>query len=409
MLYHFQYSIVKKLCIFISESMMGRIAFHGKFRVTDEILDALAEMGKEVSVFASAPALGELLANEAGCIDCVLDINFHEEVREICVKYDKPYAAWSFDSGIRNVIKTTLKTELRKNDFLFLFNYTDYLDCSLVHRNTFYLPFSVADKYITPPRENDFAYDVLIIMSTYRQEVRNCEKSFRDTLANESDEVNKKTYEFLKSMMDHVVEKHEYIIDRNLMNDFIDEIISSCGFDPFNEKQRAVFCDQFGQILSSRQREICALELCRSGKKIDIFGDDDWREIIKDQASCTYHGRAPYEKLCSLYNTAKININLTQIQNIAGIPQRVMQLLAAGAFVLTNHNEFISMTFTPGIHLETFRTFEELNAKVDYYLKHEDARRKIAAAGQMEFINRHRMKDKLNTIFRELSGADRLN
>lgn len=384
---------------------MGKIAFYDKFHVTSEILEALSKLGKEAVLFRDITTLEGILSNNSEPIDFILDINFHEEIRQICIKHNKPYAAWSFDSGIRNSIANTAAGELRENVFLFLFNYTDYLHCSKYHKHTYYMPFSAADKYIIEPRQTDFAFDTLVIMSSYRPEIRICEENFQKAVNAETTEVGKKTYEFLKFMMEYIVDKHKYIIDRNQINKFIDETIAGCGFNPFDESRRSVFCDQFGQILSSRQREICVMELCKNGREVDLFGDDDWKEIIKDQANCVFHGMAPYDKLGELYNSAKININLTQIQNLGGIPQRIMHIMAAGAFVLTNYDDVIPLTFKPGVHLETFRTFEELQDKTDYYLKHEDERKKIAYSGYQEFQAKHRMSDKLNTIFNEVSAG----
>jgi spore maturation protein CgeB len=80
-----------------------------------------------------------------------------------------------------------------------------------------------------------------------------------------------------------------------------------------------------------------------------------------------------------------------------------MHIIAAGGFVMTNYSDVVQLAFKSGFHIETFRTFEELKDKTDYYLKHEEERRKIAHNGYQEFLAKHRMRDKLSTIFNEVS------
>lgn len=384
---------------------MGKVAFYDKFSVTAEIIETFSQMGKDIITFHDPAGLETILSEKRIEIEFVFDINFHEDIRKPAVKYNKPYVIWSFDSGVRNLLETTEIFPLRNNDILFLFNYADYLYCLKNHKQTYYMPFSASDKYLMEPRTSDYVSDVLIVMNTYKNAIQVCEDNFRETLDTESDEMKRKTYQFMKALMEYAVEKHKYIIDRNRMIEFIDEVVNSCGFDPFNESRKGAFCDHFGQVLSVQQREICIRELSETGYRIDIYGDEYWPDMIKNLKNCHHHGMAPYDKLGQFYNSAKININLTQIQNLASIPQRIFHLMASGAFILTNYSEILEMSFKPGVHLETFRTFDELKEKTVYYMKNDDARRKIAFNGYLEFKARHKMSDKLNEIFSKVGES----
>jgi spore maturation protein CgeB len=53
--------------------------------------------------------------------------------------------------------------------------------------------------------------------------------------------------------------------------------------------------------------------------------------------------------------------------------------------LLTDHYEEISELFEIGKEIETYSSGKELKEKVEYYLKHEDERIKIAAAGKKKF------------------------
>ena len=380
---------------------MGTIAVYNKFCIVREIAETLSKMGKKVSLFLNENEL--LNIKNEGPVDFVMDINFHENVRELCIKYDLPYIVWSFDSGVKDAVSLTVKTPLRNKDFLFLFNRLDYTECLKIHKNTYFLPFSASDSFMLPVRKNGFDCDVLLIMNSFNDTVAESELIFQKTLASQQDEVHQKSYRLIKSLMDLVVEKHKYIFDRNLMPEFLEESIEGCGVDPFNENRKEMFCDHYGQILSSLQREICLNEICLTGHKIHVYGDRYWEKILKPFGNARFFPGADYDKLAALYNRARININLTQIQNLDSIPQRIFHVLAAGGFVLSNYSEEAAAAFKPSVHLETFRDLRELVGKINYCLKNETARIKIAEAGQMEFTKFHKMEARLAFIFREIA------
>lgn len=61
---------------------------------------------------------------------------------------------------------------------------------------------------------------------------------------------------------------------------------------------------------------------------------------------------------------------------------RVYRVLACGGFYLCKKTAGIEHDFTPGVHLDTFETEEEMIEKIVYYLNHPEEREKIAKAGQ---------------------------
>jgi spore maturation protein CgeB len=236
-------------------------------------------------------------------------------------------------------------------------------------------------------------------MNTYRGTEVSASGKFRDAIAKSSESAAKRL-ELAKGVMEFAVEKHLDIYDRFAMAEFVNEIVEKCGINPFNEKTLENFLVNYTQILSSRQRIDCVRRLCQSGIKTDVYGDAVWNEILPRFADsgCRYLRGAQYHQLPDLYNSARINLNLTQIQNLRSIPQRIYHVLAAGGFVITNYSNEIVSFFEPGRHLETFRTVPELIDKIKYYLQNRDARMSVALEGHKEFIRKHRMSGRLCRI-----------
>lgn len=86
---------------------------------------------------------------------------------------------------------------------------------------------------------------------------------------------------------------------------------------------------------------------------------------------------------------SRINLNISLKGIRGGTPKRVMDIMGAGGFMLTNYCEETAGLFEEGREIEMFRTPEELVDKTAYYLKHEEERKTIAAAGQRKVLENY--------------------
>jgi hypothetical protein len=79
-----------------------------------------------------------------------------------------------------------------------------------------------------------------------------------------------------------------------------------------------------------------------------------------------------------IYAESKININITSIQFDSAIVNRVLDVAAAGGFLLTDWKDGLR-EITSVYELISHRTMDELKNKIDYYLTHDAERLEIAA------------------------------
>ena len=99
-----------------------------------------------------------------------------------------------------------------------------------------------------------------------------------------------------------------------------------------------------------------------------------------------------------VFKASRINLNITLRSIASGVPLRVFDIMSMGGFVLSDRQEEISELFEEGKDIVTYRTPEELVDKVDYYLKHEDERAKIAASGYRKVKEQHTYESRLDKI-----------
>lgn len=369
-----------------------------RFCVYGELSAALTSLGCRVRDFDDAAGLEAMLGDEVA--DLVLDINFHEDIQRVCAAAGIAYTVWSFDSAVSEVLKFVPDLKLRDNDRLFLFNRDDAVTAARYHQHVSYLPFSAGEMFVRPPLRRGFKYDLAFVMNSYHGSCLNSAAGFQKQLAACNSELERKILELTNALAESAVDECLDVLDRDSLPEAFDRQIAACGVELFKDRpdSRRRFCRGYAQLLSSRQRIRALRSLGDAGLRIDLFGDSCWREFIGAYDNIHYHGAATYDSLPLLFNTSKINVNLTQVQNLGSVPQRVFHLLAAGAFVLTNSSPVLEELFTSGLHLETFSSYGELAEKARYYLEHERARIKIAERGHDEFMAAHRMESRLRII-----------
>lgn len=113
-----------------------------------------------------------------------------------------------------------------------------------------------------------------------------------------------------------------------------------------------------------------------------------------------------YGKATALvYAGSKINLNITLKGIEGGTPLRIMDIMAAGGFVLTSYCAETAELFEEDREIVMFRNPEELMEKVDYYLTHDRERRQIAEAGQKKVMRCYTYEKKMRELLDWMAGT----
>lgn len=106
-----------------------------------------------------------------------------------------------------------------------------------------------------------------------------------------------------------------------------------------------------------------------------------------------------FGKAASLvYAGSKINLNISLKGIEGGTPQRIMDIMSAGGFVLSSYCTETAEIFEEDKEIVMFRTPEELLEKVDYYLAYDVERQRIARAGYEKVINFYTYEKKMKEL-----------
>lgn len=142
---------------------------------------------------------------------------------------------------------------------------------------------------------------------------------------------------------------------------------------------------------------VCVLNLLAEDHDVYLYTYSEVDETLMPKV----HRRPPVqvgEATSFIYAGTKINLNIALKGIEGGTTQRIMDIMGAGGFVLTNYCEETAELFEEGKEIVMFRTPEELIQKVDYYLEHEEEREQIARAGHEKAMNDYTYEKKIKRL-----------
>jgi len=145
----------------------------------------------------------------------------------------------------------------------------------------------------------------------------------------------------------------------------------------------------------------CVKELSEYGLR--IHGDENWKNLLNSNVDIckplNYYKELPF-----LYNACKINFNATSLQMKEAVNQRVFDVPACGAFILTDDQEALHDLFAVGDEIITFKEKEEIPDIVKYYLKNQSARDSIVKKGRSRVLSEHTYKHRLEKMIDVMKG-----
>jgi hypothetical protein len=127
-------------------------------------------------------------------------------------------------------------------------------------------------------------------------------------------------------------------------------------------------------------------------------------DLIQRRFPNTFVGQRYFEAMAETYSASRVVFNRS-VRN--DVNMRVFEVVACGSLLLTNdlRDNGQEDLFRDGIHLATYREAEELLDKIAYYLRREDVRERIAAAGREEALAKHTYRHRMERLLADVEAA----
>ena len=162
-----------------------------------------------------------------------------------------------------------------------------------------------------------------------------------------------------------------------------------------------------GALITWRATQIYRLErvvkLAEFGAT--IIGDEKWRDMLGDDRFSTPGPLGYYEQLPWFYPVSKVNFNATSLQMKTGLNQRIFDVPASAAFLITDNKRQLADLYDPGKEVVTYDHPDEIPELVRYYLGHDPERQEVIQRAHRRTMAQHtyahRIEILVNTMRRE--------
>lgn len=378
------------------------VLFYRWMGITEvDALEVLIEMGVEVLAFEyplknynEDQELEGKLAEvcRPHSFDCIFSFNYFPALSLVSKKIGVRYVSWVYDSPH---LTLNSKTVLNDCNDIYVFDYYRYCELTEKKRgNIHYLPLAVNTKRLE--RQERF------YGQGYRHEV-----SFMGNLYN--DEYNfydkiKYLPEYVRGMLEGVMEaqllfnRYDFL-EAQLSGAMMDEILTYVDFEVggnYFPSKKDIFLDL---VL---RRKMTILERSRildavSGRfPTVLYSGTETPEL----PMITHMGHVEYLKqMPEMFKRSKVNLNISLRSILSGIPLRVMDIMGAGGFALSDYQLEIEEYFKIGEEIVVYDGIGDCLERIGYYLKHEAEREKIAENGCRKVRREFSYENQLRKIF----------
>ncbi len=111
-----------------------------------------------------------------------------------------------------------------------------------------------------------------------------------------------------------------------------------------------------------------------------------------------HRGHALGSEMLRVLSSVKISLNAHGDFMRYGGNMRLFETAAVGTFQIVDDRPGVREWFEPGEHLVTYSDLEDLQAKVQYYLAHDEERRRIAENARAYVLENHRYDQRLARV-----------
>lgn len=301
--------------------------------------------------------------------NAVLSVNFSPLISGICENRQIPYISWIYDSPIHIRDLSSMKNSCNR---IYVFDRGQAEEYQKAQIAAMYMPLAV-DAELFGNRiaalGEGYSADISFVGALYQTK-------YQEYAAFLS--------EYRKGYLEGIIRSQMKVYGGYLIPELITEEL----LQNLNEDYRKKTNDTF--LMGKRELEFMlacettgrerylALSLLSGHYPVDLYS----QEMDEGLKKVNYRGYADYyREMPVIFARSKVNLNISLKTIRTGIPLRVLDIMGCGGFVLSNYQQELLEYFVPGEECVVYENTEDLFLKADYYLKHEEERKRIAAAG----------------------------
>ncbi len=319
--------------------------------------------------------------------DVVFSFNYFPVISNVCKKEDIKYISWIYDSPYVMLYSYTV---INPCNVIYIFDKELYLEFRSAGITTVhYMPMAANTKRLdgmmpqsgyneTP--SSDFLYDISFVGSLYTEK-----HNFFERMTTLSDY----TKGYLDAIMSAQMKVQGYNFIQESLAPIMDDLYKALPMDPNPDGVETKEYLYAQYVINRKITGLERLELISAitgEHTLDLFTHDKSFSMpgLRNRGTVDY-----YDKMPLVFKQSRINLNISLRSIKSGIPLRAFDIMGSGGFLLSNFQADFLDDFIPGEDFAYYESKEDLLAKIDYYLTHEEERQAVAKNGHDKVAAAH--------------------
>ncbi len=376
-----------------------------------DIEDELRRMNLEIDVFDDkcdfsvyydekfAGIVREYLKRKT--YDAVFSVNYITPIAEACHEEGVPYITWSYDSPMRIEDPRGLFFDTTK---MFAFDALEVEEVKVKYgiSNVWHMPLAVStrryDKYIPSRADRE----------KYKSEISFIGQLYDNGLYYDLQHVPEYWQGFIRALTDVQLDTYGKDIMRSALTEEVCKAVSTPEFMDVvgnaiylkGQERPEIIQELFLWIWMCRnvtfRERLMILELLGRYYPVNFFSYQK-SEILKNVKQC---GQVDwFDEMPKVFKCSKINLNISVRKIVSAIPQRCLDIMGCGGFLLSNYQPELA-ELVPRDACVMYESIEDAFDKAGYYLEHDEEREKIAARGYEVMKKDFTYRDRLERMFK---------
>lgn len=339
--------------------------------------------------------LEEYLEND---FEFVFSFNYFPAVALACHNAGKKYVSWTYDSPFMYLYSKTIAFD---TNLAFVFDKATVEELQKKGIKTVhYLPMAA------PVAFYDSLYSSAAIRKQYQSEVSFVGSLYteeRQDLMHYLSGLSQATQQFLEMLMGLQLQSYAMpILEKFLTSEIIADLQHVCPIELDADEMQSIewmYANYFlARQVTARERTQL-LEYISNCHQLKLYTPDSTPQFpnIDNRGPVDYCNVMPY-----IFKNSKINLNISLKSIYTGIPLRAFDIMGCGGFLISDFQADFGELFVPDEDYVFYTTSEDLYAKIDYYLEHEEKREQIAKKGYEKVKAGHTYDHRVSQILKML-------
>lgn len=327
--------------------------------------------------------------------DAVLSVNYYELLSKLCHESGTVYLSWAYDSPL-NIYDFKLLEY--PTTYIFHFDKTDIdrLVTSSGSKQIYHLPLAVNVRridsyYISSHQRSLYKSDITFIGNLYKNSYNEIVSLLPDYFRG-----------FFNSLYDLQMSTYgidfltPYVLSPDLGNAISPYLTNSDGArkEGLLSGDGQINIRMFRNIIYkniAHNERVVLLELLSRYYSVKLYTKDR-SAILKNVTICDSVDWK--EIMPRIFKVSKLNLNISIRRILSGIPQRCLDIMGAGGFLLSNYQSELKELEDSGACI-LYQSIEEAFDKASFYLKHGEERQRIAETAHQIMIDKFRYEDRI--------------